>query len=76
MLIKFRANYMKQYEGTDGNGGLVSMQAGDIADVSENVAKILLQKHHHDFEVVMTERAKHAPTADKLTRKQSKFQGK
>lgn len=76
MLIRFKAQTMKKYVGIDGKGGTVEMEAGQTAEVSDVVAKVLLQKYGQNFEVVLEEKAEHAPKADKFARKNSKTKTK
>lgn len=76
MLIRFKASTMKKYVGIDGNGGSVELEAGQSADVSDIVARVLLQKYGENFEVVIEEKPAHAPQADKMVRKQPKTKTK
>ncbi len=72
MLIKFTANKMNEYKGSDGNGGSLHLKAGETAEVSDQVGKLLLQKYGHTFEIVLQSKPDHAPKADKMYRKGSK----
>jgi hypothetical protein len=76
MLVRFTAKTMPQYAGIDGNGGSVKMQPNETAEVSETVAKLLLQKYGANFEIVIEEKPAHAPHSDKLYRKSSKTKTK
>lgn len=76
MRIRFNAKTMPTYQGHDGAGGSLNMQAGDEAEVAETVAKLLKQKYGSNFDIVITERPAHAPVADKLYRKSGKTKTK
>lgn len=76
MIVKFNAKTMPKYAGHDGKGGMVSMVAGDTAEVTEMVGKLLLSKYGQNFEVVIQEAPAHSPTSDKLYRKSAKTKTK
>lgn len=76
MRIKFTAAHMEKYRGVDGLGGMLVLTAGEEAEVSESVAKLLLQKYARNFEVVVQKKPDHAPTSDKLLRKGHKTKTK
>lgn len=77
MLLKFKASTIPAYKGVDGNGGLVSLQKDDVAEIEDNVAKILLQKYGRDFDVVVQEaKPEHMPKADKMYKKTGSFKSK
>lgn len=71
MIIKFLGTSMKAYAGIDGNGGSVRLEAGESAEVSEQVGKILLTRYGKNFELVIPEESKSeaAPKTDKFYRK-------
>ena len=76
MLIKFTAKTMRKYSGHDGSGNALHMEAGQTAEVSEVVAKLLMQKYGANFEVVIQEKPAHAPSTDKALRKTAKTKTK
>jgi hypothetical protein len=76
MLIRFTAKHMSEYQGIDGRGGSISLKKNEEAEVSESVAKLLLQKYGRNFEVIVEEKPEHAPQADKLFRKGAKTRTK
>jgi hypothetical protein len=76
MLIKFTAKTMPRYAGVDGKGGSLDLKPGDIAEVSDSIAKLLLRAYGANFEVAIEEKPAHAPTTDKLFRKTFKVKTK
>lgn len=78
MLVKFLGHSMSHYVGQDGKGGRLELKQGDVAEVSENVAKLLLMRYSQNFEAVLPESQKeeHAPDADKFYRKSRKTKTK
>lgn len=69
MLIKFLAKTMPAYAGVDGTGNQIKLTKGETAEVSETVAKLLMQKYGGNFELVFEQKPEHAPKLDKLYRK-------
>lgn len=74
MRIKFTGKTMSKYAGSDGNGGALVLAAGESAEVSDVVGKLLLQRYGQNFE--KSEAAPAVPTpeqaednTDKLYRK-------
>lgn len=67
--MRFTAKTMQSYSGKDSSGTRVELNKNDLIDISEAVAKLLLQKYGDNFEIVLNEKPKHAPKADKLLRK-------
>lgn len=76
MIVKFNAKTMKKYAGIDGLGGMLSMSAGDAAEVSDMVAKLLVSKYGQNFQIVIQEPPAHAPSSDKIYRKSAKTKTK
>jgi hypothetical protein len=76
MQIKFTAQTMPEYRGLNGKGEHISLKSGDICDVTEEVAKLLLKHYKKDFEVAITEKPVHAPKKDKQLKKTAKFKSK
>lgn len=69
MRVKFTAKHMKEYRGVNGLGEHLSMKAGDEAEVSDTVGKLLIQKYGQNFLIILDETPAHAPKADKRLRK-------
>jgi len=76
MLIRFTAKHMTEYQGIDGRGGSIALKKNDEAEVSESIARLLLQKYGQDFEIAVESKPDHAPQADKLFRKGPKTRTK
>lgn len=76
MQIKFLGKTLSQYKGLNGKGGVLQMAKNDIAQVSEQVGKLLLDHYGLDFEVVINESPIHAPKLDKQAKKTAKFKSK
>lgn len=53
-----------------------SFNPGDVIDATVVEARLLLQKHSAKLEAVYKDKAKHAPGADKFSRKQTTVQTK
>lgn len=67
--MRFTAKTMRSYSGKDASGVKVELNKNDLIDISETVAKLLLQKYGDNFEIVLNEKPKHAPKSDKFLRK-------
>lgn len=75
MKLKFTATTMKEYKGHDGNGGELSLCAGDEADVSDATASELIRHYSRDFQEVIEDK-EHAPKENKMAKKSAKFKSK
>lgn len=78
MKIKFLAKTMPEYKGISGNnsGEVISLKAGDVCEINDDIAKLLLLHHSRDFEVSVEQEAEHAPKKDKQLKKTLKFKSK
>lgn len=76
MLIKFTAKTMPAYAGVDGKGQSIKLSKDETAEVTESIAKLLMQRYGENFQIVVQEAPKHAPKADKLYRKSRKTKTK
>lgn len=76
MNIKFLAKTLNHYKGHDGTGGVVDMKKNDIAIVTEDIAKLLLQHYGADFEIMIEPKIMHAPKLDKQAKKTVSFKSK
>lgn len=76
MQLKFTGQSMPEYKGLNGKGELLCLKAGDLCEVTEEIAKLLLQRYSRDFEVSVIEQAQHAPKKDKQLKKTAKFKSK
>ncbi len=76
MQIKFIGQTMPEYKGMDGKGRLLCLKAGDTCEVTDEIARLLLQSYKRDFEVSVIERAEHAPNLNKQLKKTVKFKSK
>lgn len=76
MHIKFTGQTMPIYKGLNGKGELLCLKAGDVCEVTDEIAKLLLQRYNRDFEVSVIEKPEHAPKKDKQLKKTAKFKSK
>lgn len=76
MQIKFIGQTMPEYKGLNGKGELLCLKAGDVCEVTDEIAKLLLQRYSRDFEVNVIEKPDHAPKKDKQLKKTAKFKSK
>lgn len=77
MHLKFTAQTMATYKGSNGKGELLCLKAGDSCEVTDDIAKLLLQHYKRDFEVsVIDNKPEHAPKKDKQLKKTAKFKSK
>lgn len=76
MHVKFIAQTMPEYKGVDGKGQLLCLKSGDVCEVTDEIAKLLLQRYSRDFEVTIVERTEHAPKKDKQLKKTINFKSK
>ena len=67
---------MPAYKGLDGKGQLLCLKAGDICEVTDEIARLLLRSYSRDFEVSVTELPQHAPKLNKQLKKTAKFKSK
>ncbi len=75
MRVRFLANTMSKYAGSDGNGGNVEMIIGDRTELPEATAKALMRHYPRDF--IQDEEIKdHAPKENKMAKKTAKFKSK
>lgn len=77
MLLKFKAKTMPVYQGPKNkNGELMHLKSGDIIEVQDDIAKLLLASYGRDFEVSLEEKPIHAPKLDKQLKKTASFKSK
>ena len=76
MRIKFTAKTMPRYAGHDGKGNAIDLTAGDTAEVTDAIGKLLVQRFGGNFEIVVDEKPAHAPESDKALRKTIKTKTK
>lgn len=68
---------MPSYAGNNGKGGILRLNPGDEANVTDAIGKLLLQRYSNNFEQMPDqEKPAHAPQADKFYRKGSKTKTK
>lgn len=67
---------MPEYKGTDGLGKDICLKSEDIVEVTQEIAKLLLQRYSRDFEIVLNEKPAFAPEENKQLKKTSKFKSK